>query len=442
MKIPPRTPKLEDFRSKLSDNEFVLRLLSCHEPAGYHHWEKIRYLKPPHDLSNEDWWLAIRLKRSANLKPLPLLDMKGNAFNYQIPDFVQKHLHQVDMNAGGQIAAPSDIINQQTRDQYYLKSIIHEAITSSQLEGAVTTRDVAREMIRTNRKPVDVDEKMILNNYRAMLHINDIKDQRLSPEIVFELHRLLTLDTLEKPDKAGRFRDNNDHVSVFDDEDQQVLHQPPPADELEARLKALCDFANDLDSEPFIHPVIRAIILHFWLAYDHPFIDGNGRTARALFYWSMLRSGYWLFEFISISSIILKAPKQYAKAFLYSEHDNNDLTYFIVHQIDVIQRSIDALHRYLSKKSTDYGRLQQQMGKLSTLNHRQRALILHALKHPYQVYTVESHGMSHNIVPQTSRTDLECLVSIGLLNKSKNGRRFDYNVPRDLEHKIETNSNC
>ena len=60
----------------------------------------------------------------------------------------------------------------------------------------------------------------------------------------------------------------------------------------------------------FIHPMIRSIILHFWLAYDHPFVDGNGRTARALFYWSMLRHGYWLFEFISISQIILKGPDQ------------------------------------------------------------------------------------------------------------------------------------
>ena len=92
-----------------------------------------------------------------------------------------------------------------------------------------------------------------------------------------------------------------------------------------------------------MHPAIRAIILHFWLAYDHPFIDGNGRTARALFYWLMLRHGYWLFEFISISEIILKAPVQYGEAFLYTETDQNDLTYFIIHQTEVIRKSMQSL---------------------------------------------------------------------------------------------------
>ena len=87
------------------------------------------------------------------------------------------------------------------------------------------------------------------------------------------------------------------------------------------------------------HHHIRAIILHFWLAYGHPFVDGNGRTARALFYWAMLHEGYWLFEFISISNILRKAPAQYGLSFLYSETDDNDLTYFIVAQTKVIRRA-------------------------------------------------------------------------------------------------------
>jgi len=57
-------------------------------------------------------------------------------------------------------------------------------------------------------------------------------------------------------------------------------------------MEAMCAFVNGRDTEPFIHPAIRAMILHFWLAYDHPFVDGNGRTARALFYWAMLRPGH------------------------------------------------------------------------------------------------------------------------------------------------------
>jgi Fic family protein len=62
------------------------------------------------------------------------------------------------------------------------------------------------------------------------------------------------------------------------------------------------------------------------LGYEHPFEDGNGRTARALFYWSMLNQGFWLTEFLTVSKILRKAPAKYARSFLYTEQDSNDLT--------------------------------------------------------------------------------------------------------------------
>ena len=139
----------------------------------------------------------------------------------------------------------------------------------------------------------------------------------------------------------------------------EIYHVPPPVEQLEERLEMMCAFAN-ADMPGFIHPAVRSIILHFWLAYDHPFVDGNGRTARALFYWSMLRHGYWLFEFISISSVINKARGRYASSFLLSESDDNDLTYFLLAQVTVIQQAITNLHAYLERKAGEVGALQRR----------------------------------------------------------------------------------
>src|SRR5205807_4829119 len=156
--------------------------------------------------------------------------------------------------------------------------------------------------------------------------------------------------TLDDPSAAGRFRKPAEKI-FLGTADGEVFHDPPHSEELPKRLRLMCDFANEETPDYFIHPVIRAIILHFWLAYDHPFVDGNGRTARALFYWSMLRSRYWLFEFISISNILRKAPIKYGRSFLYTETDDNDLTYFIVAQTKVIRRAIDELHAYIDRKT-------------------------------------------------------------------------------------------
>jgi Fic family protein len=199
-----------------------------------------------------------------------------------------------------------------------------------------------------------------------------------------------------------------------------VVHIPPPAEELEARIETMCAFANAPDPPgAFVHPILRAIALHFWLAYDHPFVDGNGRTARALFYWSMLRQGYWLTEFVTISSVIKEAPAQYARAFLFVETDENDLTYFFEHQLSVVERSVAALIEYLERK--------QEAATIAPsidANERQLALLAHAIRNPSTQYTIAGHQQRHGIVYDTARLDLHDLARRQYLTKRKRGREF------------------
>jgi Fic family protein len=401
----------------------------------YLHWDKLRYYSPPAELSHEEWWLALKLERQRLYKHVPLHDKNGTAFRYAIVDPVPERLHEIDQGAGGFIRMPEQITNPDTRDQYYISSLIQEAITSSQLEGAATTREIAKQMIKTGRAPHDKSEQMILNNFRTMRRIGKLKGEPLSRELVFHLHEIITEATLKDKSAAARFRNPDEHI-VVGDMYNEVFHDPPPAQQLESRMAAMCDFANCKDRSFFIHPAIRSIILHFWLAYDHPFVDGNGRVARALFYWSMLHHDYWLFEFISISQIILKAPAKYGRAFLYTETDENDLTYFILHQLDVIRRAIRELHNYIKRRTERLQAIEQELRGVAVLNHRQRALVSHALRHPHQQYTIRSHQMSHNVVYQTSRLDLLDLENRGLLTSQKIGKKWYFTPVGDLEEEL------
>jgi Fic family protein len=276
---------------------------------------------------------------------------------------------------------------------------------------------------------------MILNNFATMQWIAELKKEPLSPQMVFDIHRLVTAKTLADPTAAGRFR-KSDEQRVVGDDFGEVYHEPPSAEELEDRLGAMCEFANAKTPNFFVHPVVRAIILHFWLAYDHPFVDGNGRTARALFYWAMLRNGYWLFEFISISNILRKAPIKYGRSFLYTETDENDLTYFIVAQTKVIRRAIEELHAYIGRKTTEVRELESHLRALDLFNHRQVDIVRHALKHPYQQYTIASHQKTHNVVYQTARSDLLDLHARGVLDRKKRGKQMVFSGPRDLAERL------
>ncbi|MCX6890492.1 MAG: Fic family protein [Verrucomicrobiota bacterium] len=440
MKIPKAPPP---FAKLLQDAITANRLPSIMgltreplAPNDYVHWSKLRHLTPPSGFTSEEWWTAVKLQRMGATKPLTLPDKQGNPFLFSVPDLVQKELHQIDVGAGRSLGIPEPITNPQTRDHYLIRSLIEEAITSSQLEGAVTTREVAKEMIRSGRPPRDTSERMILNNYLTMQRISQLKKEPLSPTMVFGIHKLVTNNTLDDPAAAGRLR-RPEEIRVVGDDFGAVFHEPPPAAELESRLQAMCDFANAKTPAYFLHPAIRAIILHFWLAYDHPFVDGNGRTARALFYWAMLHEGYWLFEFISISNILRKAPVQYGLSFLHSETDDNDLTYFIVAQTNVIRRAIDELHSYIDHKTTEVRQVEAQLRALNLFNHRQANLIRHALKHPYQEYTIAGHGKSHNVVYQTARTDLLDLNTRRVLEQKRRGKKMVFSAPRDLTERLK-----
>ena len=278
---------------------------------------------------------------------------------------------------------------------------------------------------------------MILNNFAAMREIAGLKDRPLDVKMLLGLHRTLTADTMEDPGESGRFRHAGDAIKIYDQADMtRVLHDPPPAGELDSRIDKLCRFANGETPAGFVHPVIRSIILHFWVGYDHPFTDGNGRMARALFYWSMLRHGYWLFEFLSISTILRKAPAKYALAYLHSETDNNDLTYFILYQLGVIERSVEELKIYIKTKTEEVRSVEAKLQDQEDLNHRQLALLGHALRHPAFRYTVESHRVSHNVVYQTARTDLLDLVEQGFLVSRKVGKKLVFTPAPNLPTRL------
>ncbi len=439
----PRSPQpFRELLRKLSQSperleKILVESRSIERPPDYPHWDRLRHLTPPSGLTHEEWWFFVRFQRESQLKLLPLRTVDGGFARYSIPDRAWKHVHDLDFRAGGSVELPEPIANPDTRDRYIASSVIEEAIRSSQLEGATTTRAIAKEMILSRREPRSKDERMILNNHHAMQFIREIRGQAVTVDLLLELHRILTTGTLDNRAHEGRFRGSEERIQIFDDEDQ-IVHVPPPAGELEKRVAALCRFANASDAEPFIPPLIRAIILHFWLAYDHPFVDGNGRTARALFYWCALRSGYWLLEFVSISSVLKKAPAQYGRAFLLTETDENDVTYFILHQLDVLASAVEALHAYVRRQSLEIRDVEQAVRGSGVLNHRQRALIGHALRHGHARYTIEGHQLSHGIVYQTARNDLRQLATLGLLRQSKIGRKHYFLPASDLERRLKT----
>ncbi len=311
------------------------------------------------------------------------------------------------------------------RKRYIINSLMEEAIASSQLEGAAATREAAKKMLRQKRKPMDYSEKMILNGYQTMCRIAEMKDRSIDPDTLLDIHREITHGTLEDPADEGKFRDNNEIVVADPRDGNKVYHIPPDYQKIPRLMEKFCRFASN-DEEEFIHPLIKGVILHFLIGYIHPFTDGNGRCARSIFYWYMLSRGYWLFEYMPISRILLHSKAKYAMSYLYTETDENDLTYFINYNLSAIEKALQDLEEYISLKKQEQHETIQIIETSASLNLRQADILKSLLKEPDRYFSIAEIKGKYNIAYDTARNDMQHLAKLRYVEKLERGRSFMY----------------
>ncbi len=264
--------------------------------------------------------------------------------------------------------------------------------------------------------------------------------EELTPQFICEVHRIVTDGTLDEAEDAGRLqRQGEERIHIYGSEGQdQLLHVPPPAEELPGRLKRLCDFANGAGeyAMQYVPPLVRALVVHFMMGYDHYFVDGNGRTARVIAQWVMLREGFFLMDFVPVSRLLRKAPAQYARSFLEVEQDEGDLTYFLIWHAQIILRGIRELHDYLARKSQEMDQVKQLL-RSTDLNNRQIGVIEEALRDPLITVTAAAHADKFRVTLQTAHADLRGLADGGYLMCVKRGRSFEWYPVPDLQRRVQ-----
>ncbi|MCB4773438.1 MAG: Fic family protein [Sulfurovum sp.] len=396
----------------------------------YVYWDKVKY----HAKLNKDdpliAWYSVKLHRVSGKKILALQANQNKFFMYSVHDSLQASLYKISEFSKDGLMPTNSIGN----NYLFSSLVIEEAINSSQLEGASTTRRIAKDMIVSKREPKSPDERMIVNNYFLMKEVKKLKRERLTVDIILRFHEIATQGLSENGVIAGQTRTDNE--IFIGDIDGNNIYQPPKYEEILDRLEELCNFANENHTETnFINPIIKAIILHFMIGYIHPFSDGNGRTARALFYWFMLKNGYDYFEYISISKLLKDAPVKYSKSYLYAEYDDNDLNYFIYYQVEIILRAIDDLRIFLERKIQEFEELTFMLKDsflAGKLNFIQKDIIKKAIKSPGRIFTANEILVDYDISANTARKYLNELVKYKILVGAKDGRLVTYIAPDNV----------
>jgi len=379
----------------------------------------------PGEFSLPEVWQEIQKERKSKAENLALKDEKGETFWYVNTKPLQAKLHQIDSRGKDSLYS---YIKPDIENELALDSIIEEAWASNIIEGAFTTRKRAQELVRRNLTPKDKNELMMKNNHQAMTFILENRESEFSIDFILEIHRIITQNTLDDPEYAGKFRD--DDVFIWD-KTNTVIFKPMAEENIKESLNNLVTWVNTHSEEDFIHPILKASIIHFFLVYVHPFFDGNGRTARAIFYFYLLKHKYDFFKYLSISALIAKQKEKYYKAIKEVEDYENDLTYFLLYSADVVLKSIDEILDKIAKKYQSDIISKNINLRGVHLNKRQKSLIKILIDQDQKTMTTRRYEKIFKVSYGTARSDLNELSENGLLQKRKLGKGFIYSTNFD-----------
>lgn len=404
----------------------------------YLYWDKIKYKELSNGYKPEVAWAAIKFIRNNVLqrRESVVIDENGRKFFWvsSLP-WYDEFLHEIDMNLGGALLGLARDLDEGAKRRFITRGVMEEAIASSQLEGANTTRRVAKQMLREGRKPRNKSEQMIVNNYQAILFIEDtLKSEKLTIDRVKDIHAMLTKDTLESAKDEGQLRTDKDNIVVQDGGDGTIYHVAPNEKFTRQELERLVAYANDeLKDNGFVHPVFKATLIHFWIGYLHPFADGNGRLARALFYWYLLKHEYWGFSYLPLSKVIKNSPVQYGMAYVYTEQDDNDLTYFFDYNARKIKQSIKEFREYEKRTLQENVKMVKEARINHHLNDRQIQLLRFYQKNKDEGVSISAHMNVNEISRATAINDLKTLEKHAFVFKKKTGRKVYYYATDNVE---------
>ncbi|MBI4412551.1 MAG: Fic family protein [Deltaproteobacteria bacterium] len=394
--------------------------------ARYYPPREIGYRIPAHLKDQQLLPLILSLREKKAEPQYPLLDQAGNPFRLWKTPAIEKIIHRIDTQKSQWLESGT---SPGVLQELLIQNLIDEAFYSSWIEGAKTTRQKAEELARKKITPETRSEQMCLNNYRAMQFIVKNLNRSVDEKFVLELHRILTKKTLDPQDEpfAGKYR--NDLVVVYDEAKNKVDYTAPAHDKVPEMMNRLLEWINfDNVDSLFVHPAIKASMIHFYTVYVHPFFDGNGRTARALMYHYLLKHGYDFMQYFSISKAIAANRKAYYDSLLNTEQVDSDLTYFVLFSVKMIEEAITTVELEKRKETSLASWLTKIQSSGANLNQRQERLFKFHFRNSLFPITISKYQKIFHVVYQTARTDLLNLAEHGLLETRKNGREFVFDL--------------
>ena len=252
------------------------------------------------------------------------------------------------------------------------EAIIHSAHSSTSIEGnrlsleQVSELARGREITATRRDKQEVLNYLdVLKNFKIL-----IKNSSITEKDILNIHHMVTKKTLDHPEDCGVYR--NRYVVVGNRFTGEVFFRPPQNLEVPGLVKNLLEWINSEESKE-LDPVIEAGVIHYELVRIHPFVDGNGRTARVLAALILCLRGFDTNQFFCLDDYYDSDRPAYYKALQSVKPDTLDLTNWLEYFTEGVNISTEAVKERIVRLSSK--RLRKAKGKQIALTERQMRII-------------------------------------------------------------------
>ncbi|HYM64948.1 MAG TPA: Fic family protein [Candidatus Sulfotelmatobacter sp.] len=320
----------------------------------------------------------------------------------------------------GNIEASKEVIDHAPLLPYFEKEFREDALVRSvhygtHIEGNELNLNEAEKVIKGQEIVArDRDIKEVINYRKVIDYIgkSQVRSSKLevSEETIKELHTL-TVSKILPDEQCGVFRKTQ--VVVKNSLTGEVSFRPPMAVAITFQVKNLLEFIN---SEEEIHPVIKSGVVHYELVRIHPFLDGNGRVARAFATLILYKDGYDIRRFFSLEEYFDKNAAEYYKALQSVEKNEGDLTDWLEYFTFGLSVELSKIREKIESISIDAKLKEKLGGEPILLTPRQIKIIEYIQKVGY-LQNQAFEGLFPMVSEDTILNELKGLVKSGLIKK-------------------------
>ncbi len=276
----------------------------------------------------------------------------------------------------------------------------------------VLARDRDIQEVINYRKVIDFINQLQIEN--SKWQIGDGENAfEITEELIKTLHRL-TVDRIMPPEKVGNFRQTQ--VVVKNSATGEVSFRPPPSTAIPLEMEQLLQLINEKEKLD-IHPILRAGIVHYELVRIHPFVDGNGRVARALSTLILFLEGYDIRKFFSLEEYFDSDALDYYSALQSVGKNNGDLTVWLEYFTKGLSIELSKIKDKVENISIDAHLKEKLGGKPIMLTERQIKIIEYIQKIGY-LQNKAFESLFPMVSEDTILNELKGLLTNGIIKKT------------------------